>query len=94
MLGVSRTRLHRRVGPAPRRCGTDPPWIEHLRALIPQYPTFGYRHLWALLRGQTARPVNKKAVDRVLKQKRWLGHQRACPPTAASPRVGESGQPE
>lgn len=49
--------------------------------MIQQYPTFGYRHLWALLRGQTTRRgVNKKAVYRVLRQKRWLVHQRSCTP--------------
>jgi hypothetical protein len=39
-----------------------------------------YRHLWALLCGQTAHIVNKKAVYRVLKQTRWVVHQRSCTP--------------
>ncbi len=46
-----------------------------IHALIQQHPTFGYRHIWALLRGQGPR-VNRKAVYRVLKLKRWLVHQR------------------
>ena len=58
----------------------DLPWIERLRQLVEQHPTFGYRHLWALLRSQTERSVNKKAVYRVLKQTRWLVHQRSCTP--------------
>jgi len=80
VLGVNRARLHRSVASSPPRQERDPPWINQLRTLIQQYPTFGYRHLWALLRGQTVRPVNKKAVYRVLKRKRWLVHQRACTP--------------
>ena len=58
----------------------DPPWVEPLRQLIQQHPTFGYRHLWAVLRRQTSQRVNKKAVYRVLRQKRWLVHQRSCTP--------------
>lgn len=50
-----------------------------IHALIQQHPTFGYRHIWALLRGQ-GRRVNRKAVYRVLKLKRWLVHQRPCTP--------------
>ena len=80
VLAIRRARLHRRAAPGPRRRDRDPLWLDQLRALIQQYPTFGYRHLWALLRGQTERPVNKKAVYRVLKQKRWLVHQRSCTP--------------
>jgi putative transposase len=45
-----------------------------------QHPTFGYRHLWAMLRGQTPQPLNKKAVYRGLRQKKWLVHQRSCTP--------------
>ncbi|MDH4343175.1 MAG: IS3 family transposase, partial [Nitrospira sp.] len=41
---------------------------------------FGYRHLWAVLRGQTPHRVNKKAVYRVLRQKKWLVHQRSRTP--------------
>ena len=63
-----------------RSVAVDPPWVEPLRQLIQQYPTFGYRHLWAVLRGQTPHRVNKKAVYRVLRQKRWLVHQRSCTP--------------
>ncbi|MDE3051464.1 MAG: IS3 family transposase, partial [Nitrospirota bacterium] len=76
--------MHRLTGTGRRRSFVDPPWIERLRQLVEQYPTFGYRHLWALLRGQTEWSVNKKAVYRVLKQKRWLVHQRSCTP---GPRV-------
>ena len=77
---MGRAKLHRVARAGRRRAVLDPPWVERLRQLIQQYPTFGYRHLWALLRGQTAHIVNKKAVYRVLKQKRWLVHQRSRTP--------------
>jgi putative transposase len=80
ILEVGRARLHRAPSVTRRSVAVDPPWVEQLRQLIQQYPTFGYRHLWALLRGQTERSVNKKAVYRVLKQKRWLVHQRSYTP--------------
>jgi len=62
VLGVGRASLHRAPSVNRRPVAVDPPWVEPLRQLIQQYPTFGYRHLWALLRGQTTRRVNKKAV--------------------------------
>ena len=51
-IGVGRAALHRQPRPSgpPRR--EDPHWVESLRTLIQQHPTFGYRQLWALLRGQ------------------------------------------
>jgi putative transposase len=48
--------------------------------LLQQHPTFGYRRLWVLLRFQEGLVVNRKAVYRVLKQKRWLVHQRISTP--------------
>ena len=79
-MAVGRASRHR-VPTVPRRSvAVDPPWVEPLRQLIQPCPTFGYRYFWALLRGQTTRRVNKKAVHRVLRQKRWLVHQRSCTP--------------
>jgi len=80
VLNVCRTGLHRPATIGRRRSAADPPGIEPLRRLIHQHPTFGYRHLWSLLRGQEGIIVNRKAVYRVLKQKRWLVHQRSCTP--------------
>jgi putative transposase len=79
-LAVGRASLHR--VPTVPRCSVavDPPWAEPRRQLFQQYTTFGYRRPWALLRGQPTRRVNKKAVYRVLRQKRWLVHQRSCTP--------------
>ncbi len=73
MLDIGRARLHRALAGHRRSVAVDPPWVEPLWQLIQQHPTFGYRHLWAMLRGQTSPRVNKKAVYRVLRQKKWLG---------------------
>lgn len=63
--------------PQPRR---EPTWISQVQRLLQQHPTFGYRRLWALLRFQHGVVVNHKAVYRVLREKRWLVHQRAATP--------------
>ena len=80
MLRVNRAGLHRPA--ASRRLAgvVDPLWTERLRQLIQQHPTFGYRRLWVLLRFQEGRVINRKAVYRVLKQKRWFVHQRISTP--------------
>ena len=80
VLGVSRAGLHRRAAPERRGRRADPPWIERLRQLIQQYPTFGYRRLRVLLRCQDGLLVNRKVVYRVLKQKGWFVHQRVATP--------------
>ena len=51
-----------------------------MREWIQQYPTFGYRRLWVLLRVRDGFVVNRKAVYRVLKQKGWFVHQRVSTP--------------
>lgn len=80
VLGVSRAGLHRtETSDAPHPVA-DPPWTERLRQLIQQYPTCGYRRLWALLRFQDGLIINRKAVYRVLKQKGWFVHQRVSTP--------------
>lgn len=80
VLGVGRAVLHCPAREPSGRRVADPPWVDRLRELIQQHPTFGYRQLWALLRGQEGLVVNRKAVYRVLKVKRWLVHQRPCTP--------------
>ena len=80
VLRVSRAGLQRTGAGPTRRRVTDPPWTEQLQQLIQQHPTFGYRRLWVLLRCRDGIRVNRKAVYRVLKQKRWLVHQRSCTP--------------
>lgn len=58
--------------------------VTQIQSLIEQHPTFGYRRIWAMLRGREGWGVNRKAVYRVLKLKRWLVHQR---PWTPRPRV-------
>ncbi len=53
---------------------------ERVSRLIEQHPTYGYRHLWALLRFRDGILVNRKAVYRLLKLKGWLVHQRRWTP--------------
>ncbi|MGA9752442.1 MAG: transposase [Acidobacteriota bacterium] len=48
--------------------------------LIQSYPTCGYRRLWAPLRKRNGLKVNRKAVYRILKVKRWMVHQRTWTP--------------
>ncbi len=80
MLGVSRAGRHRTGAPERRGRMADPPWTERLHRLIQQHPTFGYRRLQVLLRGQGGILVNRKAVYRVLKRKGWFVHQRVATP--------------
>lgn len=54
--------------------------VERIRQLIGQYPTFGYRKLWAMLRFRQGLDVNRKAVYRILKLKGWFVHQRRATP--------------
>ncbi len=80
ILKVSRASLHRPEGTRERRGAADPPWTKRLRQWIQQHPPFGYRRLWVLLRFRDGLLVNRKAVYRVLKEKRWLVHQRSSTP--------------
>ena len=61
--------------------------MAHLHALIQQYPTYGYRRLWALLRYREGVRVNRKAVYRVLRLKQWLVHHRVGTPRPRAPRL-------
>lgn len=80
LLRVCCARVQRRpvapvVPPRP-----EPPWVPALQRLIQAHPTFGYRRLWALLCRQGSVVINRKAVYRVLREKRWLVHQRPATP--------------
>lgn len=61
--------------------------VDRIGFLIQSYPTYGYRRLCVLLRKFHGQRVNRKAVYRVLKLKRWLVHQRTWTPR---PRVKAS----
>lgn len=58
----------------------DRPLAEHIHRLIRQFPTFGYRRIWAWLRYREGVTVNRKKVYRILKLKGWLVHQRRFGP--------------
>jgi hypothetical protein len=72
----------------------EPPWTERRRQLIQQYPTFGYRRLWVLLRCQAG---IMGASQRGLSSPEAEAMVRASPGRHSAPprtRVGESGEPE
>ena len=89
VLEVPRSRLQPGRTKAERRSvpRLDELLVERLRQLIGEYPTFGYRKLWAMLRYRQGLEVNRKAVYRVLKLKGWFVHQRRHTPR---PRVKAS----
>ena len=70
-----------------RRAAVDEVLAARIQKLIGEFPTYGYRRLWAILRFRDGVVVNRKAVYRVLSRKRWLVHQRQVTPR---PRVQAS----
>ncbi len=80
VLQVARAALHRAGTRRPRAPGIADPLASRIHELLQRHPTYGYRRLWALLRYQDGVVVNRNAVYRVLKLKRWLVHQRPCTP--------------
>ena len=50
--------------------------VERIRGLIAKHPTHGYRRLWALLRFRDGLLIDKKAVYRILRAKKWFCHER------------------
>jgi len=87
LLHVARSALHRPAGakPSPPKLAED--LVNQLHKLIQQYPTYGYRRLWALLRYRAGVMVNRKAVYRVLRIKQWLVHHRVATPRPRAPRL-------
>jgi putative transposase len=58
-----------------------------IKGLIERFPTWGYRRIWAWLKNREGLTVNKKAVYRIFKLKRWFVNQRRVTPR---PRVKAS----
>jgi putative transposase len=77
---VARAALHPRPPQSRRAPRAAAAWVVRVAELIQQYPTFGYRRIWALLRFRDGILVNRKAVYRILKRRGWLVHQRPCTP--------------
>lgn len=63
-----------------RRLPVDEVLAARIARLIAEFPTYGYRRLWAILRNREGVRVNRKAVYRVLVRKRWLVTQRLVTP--------------
>jgi len=80
VLKFSRALLRARAVVAKVPPRLDEVLVERIRRLIELHPTFGYRRLWALLRFGEGLQVNRKAVYRILKLKRWFVHQRVATP--------------
>jgi putative transposase len=85
LLHFPRARLRARAVLAKVPPRLDEVLAERIQRLIQLHATFGYRRLWALLRFGEGIGVNRKAVYRVLKLKRWFVHQRVT--TTPRPRV-------
>jgi putative transposase len=88
VLHFSRGRLRARAVLAKAPPRLDEVLAERIQRLIQLHPTFGYRRLWALLRFGEGMRVNRKAVYRVLKLKRWFVHQRVRTPRHGCRAVG------
>ena len=80
LLQVSRSALHRPTKGKRAWTTLSEELVTKLEPLIQEYPTYGYRRLWALLRFRQGHRYNRKAVYRVLRLKRWLVHQRQATP--------------
>ena len=46
--------------------------VKRIHQLIQQYPTYGYRRVWALLRYREGQLVNRKKIYRLMKLKGWM----------------------
>ena len=77
VLKVSRSSLSR--PPVRERTGTveKAPMIrDEIRQLILQHATFGYRRIWAIMKFKKGFQINQKRVYRILRENKWLCHQR------------------
>ena len=81
VLKVPRSLMHpaRRMRTG-RRQPTEGPLVNRLGELAVEFPTFGYRRLWAILRRRDGILVNRKVVYRILKANGWFVHQRSYTP--------------
>ncbi len=85
LLQVSRAALHRSTNGRRAGASLSEALVAKLEPLIQEYPTYGYRRLWALLRFRHGPRHNRKAVYRALRLKRWLVHQRSATPRPRVP---------
>lgn len=61
--------------------------LTRIKALIEEFPTYGYRRICALLRRRDKLAINRKKVYRLMREQRWMISQRE---TSPKPRVQKS----
>ena len=76
LLGVHRSTVWRQ---AQRSCVHSNPVVdevlaERIKSIIEEFPTFGYRRVWAILRFRDKVLVNKKKMVRILSHQRLWNH--------------------
>lgn len=77
IVGVSRSGYYRRrygeskAGQYGENLTVDEETAEIIREIIKEYPTYGYRRVWAILRFDKGVSVNKKKVQRITQIKGW-----------------------
>jgi putative transposase len=84
MLDVSRSTLVKRANRTRAAKQDDTALEARMKDLIKDYPTFGYRRIWALLYFREGIRVNKKKIYRIFRVNRWFVHHRSITP---KPRV-------
>ncbi|MGP0593942.1 IS3 family transposase [Nitrospira sp. T9] len=87
VLRVARSTLHRTAARKEAPPTLAEPLVMKLHTLIQEYPTYGYRRLWAWLRYREGLAINRKAVYRALRIKQWLVHQRTRTPRPRAQRL-------
>ena len=86
-LAVSRSSLRPLLSGPKQDNRVDDVLAMRIKGLIERFPTWGYRRIWAWLKHREGLTVNKKAVYRIFKLKRWFVNQRQATPR---PRVKAS----
>lgn len=80
VLGIARSAMRPTVQAERRHDDGDLVMRERIHQLVLSHPTFGYRRIWALLRHGDGIQINRKRVYRIMRQNRWMVHERAQTP--------------
>ncbi len=88
ILGVHRSSVwrHAQRSWADTNPVMDEVLAERIKGIIEEFPTFGYRRVWAILRFREKVLVNKKKVYRIMRLKHWMTRPRKHAPR---PRVSQ-----
>jgi putative transposase len=84
MLEVSRSVLTKRRSRVMKAKPDDTALESRMKELIKEYPTFGYRRIWAMLYFREGIIVNRKKIYRIFMKNRWFVQHRTVTP---KPRV-------